>query len=75
MSVQVIARDRCLAFAKENLSECAKELLEWYATSVLVKDGKVRELAKMCSEFTNETIGLKIAENFIKVAALRAVLI
>lgn len=50
-------------FAKDNLEECCRELIEWHDSSVL-RDGKVRELAKILS-FTGH-VTLSVAESLIK---------
>lgn len=65
-------RDASEAFAAANLRECADELLEWSATALL-RNGKVRELAKLCAEWAGERDALSIAERIVQHAALRAV--
>lgn len=32
-----------------NMKECATELVEWYDTGILRKEGRVREIARMLS--------------------------
>lgn len=63
---------KCEAFATEHLAVCADELLEWRETAIL-KDGKVRELAQMVSEWAGTRDSLSLAERFVEVAALRYV--
>lgn len=62
----------CIEFTKNNLSECANELLEWKRTAIL-KHGKLRELAQMISVWSGEEHCLKLAESFICDEALKAV--
>lgn len=57
-------------FAKDHLRECAAELIEWSDTAVL-KDGKVRELARLCSEMVPHACeGLKLAQRLVEREAL-----
>lgn len=58
-------------FAAANLRECAEELLEWNDTASL-RDGKVRELARLCAVWASEHVALPIAERIVQRAALRA---
>lgn len=53
-------------FVKDNLEECCRELIEWHDTSILC-DGKVREVAKLCSFAGRDA--LPVAESLIKMAA------
>ena len=55
------------AFAQHNIYECSKELIELDETGIL-KDGKVRELARMLS-FTGHN-SLSVAKSIINQAAL-----
>src|SRR5690606_23401042 len=56
-------------FADKHLSECAQELLDWGKSSVLASDGRVRELANLCTyDPGNE---LRHAERYVELAALR----
>jgi hypothetical protein len=55
-------------FAREHVVECAVELLEWSNTSLL-RDGRVRELAKMLQQL-DEHHSLTLAERFATRAAL-----
>ena len=56
-------------FAEKHLPECAQELLDWRKSSVLASDGKVRELANLCTyDPGNE---LRHAERYVELAALR----
>jgi cell division GTPase FtsZ len=57
-------------FARSNLVECCKELLELADTAVL-QNGKVRELRQMCSYAGSSAMG--VAESLIKRAAFEAV--
>lgn len=57
------------AFAKAHLSECAAELIEWQNTAIL-RDGRVRELAKLCQQFMCNNDDLRVAESFINRAAV-----
>lgn len=60
-------RAAAIKFATEHVREMAAELLEWQDTSIL-RDGKVRELAKMCA--FADYHALKVAEHFVHRAAL-----
>lgn len=64
-------RDESEEFAAANLRECAEELLEWSDTAFL-RDGKVRELARLCAVWTGDRDALPIAERIVQRAALRA---
>ena len=64
-------RDESEAFAKRYLGECATELIEWGETSLL-REGKVRELAKLCSAWAGSQDALPIAERMVNRAALNA---
>lgn len=66
------ARYRAEAFAKQHLPECAAELLEWKDTSVLASNGRVRQLAKICAEYTGPSYSLGVAESTIFRAALES---
>lgn len=59
--------DDAKQFAKDNLKECCKELVEWGGSTVLV-NGKVRELARMLNPI-NGGRSLAIAESIIKTVA------
>lgn len=56
------------AFCAANLRTCCEELVEWATTSVL-RDGKVRELAAMFT-WADEIHQLRIAEATVKHAAM-----
>lgn len=58
-------------FARKNIYDCVTELLEWQNTSLL-KDGKVRELAKLCS-FAHER-QLAVAEAIIARQAYKSLI-
>jgi hypothetical protein len=58
-------------FVNAHLRECAAELLEWSDTGVL-RDGRVRELAKLCAQWTGPSNALNVAESYVKHAALEA---
>lgn len=64
------ARKRATEFAKANLSTCASEILSMNESGVLKSDGKVRELAKLCAEFTGGHDPLGVAESIVKNLAL-----
>lgn len=64
-------RDECKAFAIAHLKECCAELSEWQDTAVL-RDGRVRQLANLCSKFISNHDGLRVAESFINRAAIDA---
>lgn len=66
----VEARERATKFAKDNLSVCAGEILAQNESGVLKSDGKVRELAKLCAEFTGGHNPLGVAESLVKDLAL-----
>lgn len=61
--------ERANQFAIDNLHECANELLERYSTGIL-RNGKVRELAKMISVYADVPQTLAIAESMVNHAAL-----
>ncbi|HBO7965266.1 TPA: hypothetical protein L5C46_003733 [Pseudomonas aeruginosa] len=67
-----LARDRANAFARLHLQECAAELLSWKETSLLPTDGRIRELAKLCAEFTGPVASLGVAEATVYSIALQA---
>lgn len=64
-------REESISFAESHLAECAAELLEWRGTAIL-RDGKVKELARLCSFWTGERDSLSVAESLVHMAALRA---
>lgn len=64
-------RDESEEFAATNLRECAEELMEWSETALL-RDGKVRELARLCAVWAGDRDALPIAERIVQRAALRA---
>lgn len=66
----IAARERATEFAKANLSVCASEILAQNESGVLKSDGKVRELAKLCAEFTGGHDPLGVAESIVKNLAL-----
>ena len=65
-------RESCCVFAKENLVDLARELIEWQDTAILC-DGKVRELAKLVGGFIENHDSLRLAESFINWAALHQI--
>ncbi|AJA17220.1 hypothetical protein ACR3H8_27560 [Pseudomonas aeruginosa] len=67
-----LARDRANDFARLHLQECAVELLRWKKTSLLPTDGRVRELAKLCSEIAGPAASLSLAEATVYDLALQA---
>lgn len=67
-----LARDRANAFARLHLQECAAELMSWKETSLLPTDGRIRELAKLCAEFTGPVASLGVAEATVYSVALQA---
>lgn len=48
---------RCKEFARDNLKECSLELIELYNTGIL-KDGKIRELAKLYDSADGDSISV-----------------
>ena len=62
-------RDESIEYAEKNLVECAKELLAWKDTGILV-NGHVRELASMCATWSSQHDSIKMAETLIERAAL-----
>lgn len=66
------ARDRANAFAASHIRECAAEILEWKDKAVL-SNGRLRELAKLCAEYTSDHDGLKVAESIVTDLALKVV--
>lgn len=66
------AREAANRFARENLQECAVEILEMKETGVL-RDGRVRQLAQICTSFVGTaSASLSVAEAIINSAALQA---
>ena len=61
-----------IQFARDNLKECAQEVIEWHDTAIL-RDGKVRELAKMCNEWASGVDDLRLAERIVERVALEEV--
>jgi hypothetical protein len=57
-------------FARANLPELCTELLEWHSTSLL-RDGKMRELARLCTFDPSNTI--RHAERVVELEALKRV--
>ena len=62
-------RSAAEAFCKQHAIECAQELIEWQDTSLL-RDGKLRELAKLCEAFMGNHDGLRGAERMVERRAL-----
>jgi len=56
-------------FAEKHLFECAQELLDWSQSSILAPDGKMRELANLCTYDPGNK--LRHAERYVEMAALR----
>lgn len=63
-------KQESIDFARAHLRECAGELLAWQDTGTL-PDGKMRELARMCTAWTDESNALSIAEHTVQREALR----
>jgi hypothetical protein len=61
-------REICCRFAETHVAELADEAIEWQDSSVL-RDGKLRELAKMCAPWTGSQYALSVAQNFATRAA------
>ena len=61
---------RMREFTNEHLVECCAELLHWHKESIL-PDGKVRELAALCT--FDEYNRISHAERMIELAALERV--
>jgi hypothetical protein len=61
-------REICRRFAETHVAELADEAIEWQDSSVL-RDGKLRELAKMCAPWTGSQYALSVAQNFATRAA------
>lgn len=66
------ARDRANAFAKSHIRECAAEILQWKDNAVL-SEGRLRELAALCAEYTGAHDALKVAESIVTDLALKIV--
>lgn len=64
-------RASCEQYAADHLHECAAELIEWHDTALLC-NGRIRELAAMCAEWTGERDALRVAERMVERAALKA---
>ena len=60
------------AFAKEHVVEMCAELSEWSKTSLL-RNGRVRELARMLKPVAGEHYALSTAESYVKHAAFEFV--
>lgn len=63
-------REAAQAFCREHLKECCEEMVEYSETAVL-RNGRVRELARMCSFAQHDA--LAVAEAMVKHEALKAV--
>ena len=50
--MMIAARERATEFARAKLNRSAGEILAQNESGILKTDGKVRELAKLCAEFT-----------------------
>lgn len=61
------AHERAVLFAHDQLPQCCAELLAWRTTGVL-PEGKVRELAELCSFAGHHALGL--AQSLVQDAAL-----
>jgi hypothetical protein len=59
------------SYAKENLTECCEEILEWQSTSVL-RAGKVRELANVLRPLVTHD-ALRVAESLVMKAAMEKI--
>lgn len=57
------------SFVKEHLRECATEMIEWADTSTL-KEGKLRELGRLCDQFMPKGEGLRMAQRLVEREAL-----
>lgn len=62
---------QCEQFAVDNLAECAAEMVEWQDKTVL-RDGKVRHLARMIEEWAGRRDSLQLAKHMVERAALKA---
>lgn len=56
-------------YVKAHLAECAREMLEWYDTALL-RDGRMRELAKILKPISPNYDSLGLAESLVRRAAL-----
>ena len=56
------------SYAKDHLTECCEEIIEWRSTSVL-REGRVRELAKVLRPLV-EHDALGVAESLVVRAAM-----
>lgn len=64
------ARETATLFARDNLRQCAAEILEMKDSGVL-RDGKVRELSTICMGFTGTaSSALSVALTLVNTAAL-----
>jgi hypothetical protein len=57
------------AFARAHLAECCAELIELNSTTIL-RDGRVRELGRLCAAHIGGERALTVAQAFIEAAAL-----
>ena len=72
MSVELkAAQERAMKYAKDNLKECAVEMIEWKDTGIS-RDGQVRELARLVRDFAAGRDTLPIAESLVNRAALES---
>lgn len=58
-------------FAREHVKEGAADLLDWSHTGLL-REGKVRELSRLCARTVGEHDALRLSERMFQVAALEA---
>ena len=59
------------AYAKANVIECCREIIEWQDTAVL-RSGRVRELADVLRPMVDHD-ALRLAESLIKRAAMEKI--
>lgn len=63
------SRAQMSAFVEQHLAVLCQELAEWQDTALL-RDGKMRELARLC---TFDTDQIRQAERMVEYAAIRAI--
>jgi hypothetical protein len=63
--------DEARTFARLHVKECCEEILEW-RKKALLRDGRLRELGKICARL--DTLhDLRIAEDFVVQVALEVI--
>lgn len=64
--------NKAVKFAEEHIVEMCREMVAWRSTSIL-RDGRVRELARMLEPLGGDHYALSIAESYVTNAAFKFV--